>query len=108
LVAAIKTTLTFECTQQPFNVECAYDSITQRWFSATTDSAAASNVRLLRELTTPTVVVEVPFLGVAMGGVEGLSRKCKKIKKTLAAISDFDTFRPLLKSSDFKTGRKNC
>jgi dethiobiotin synthetase len=67
--------------------------------NATPDSAAASNVRMLRELTTPTVVVEVPFLGIGMGGVEGLSRKCKKIKKTLAAISDFDTFRPLFKKA---------
>jgi len=65
--------------------------------SAKPDSTAASNVRMLRELTTPTVIIEMPFLGVGIGRVGGLKRKCKKMKKTLAAISDFDTFRPLFK-----------
>ena len=72
------------------------------------DVSAMTNACVLRELANPTLVLEVPFLGVGLKRVESMKRKCKKIKKTLAAILGFDTFRVLFKSSDFKTGRKNC
>jgi dethiobiotin synthetase len=65
--------------------------------SAKPDLSVATNIRVIRDLTPPTISLELPFLGARIELPRQIKRKCKNVKKTLAAIADFDTFRPLFK-----------
>ena len=63
------------------------------------DLSARTNAKVLAELLSPMRVIGLPFLGVRANTASAVKINCKKNKKTLALISDFATFWPLLKRS---------
>jgi len=72
------------------------------------DLSAGANARILGELLAPMKVIRLPFLGVRADTARGVKRNCRKIKKTLALMLDFATFRPLFITNSRKAVRKDC
>lgn len=56
------------------------------------DESAASNAEILAELLASTRVVAVPYLGARAARIEAVKAGAKKIQKTLACLTDFDSF----------------
>ena len=70
------------------------------------DLSARTNAKILAELLSPMKVVGLPFLGVRANTASTVRTNCKKIKKTLAQISDFASFGPLFKRSGKKLSER--
>ena len=72
------------------------------------DLAARTNAKVLAEWLSPMEVVGLPFLGARANTASAVKRNCKKIKKSLAQISDFASFCALFKRSGKKAVRKKA
>ena len=71
------------------------------------DGSARTNAKVLAEMVWPMKVIGLPFLGVCANTASAVKINCKKIKKTLALISDFATFSPLFKRSGKRLSQKS-
>jgi dethiobiotin synthetase len=58
------------------------------------DPSSRSNLGIIEEMTTPHPVISIPFLGRNASTIAGIKRNVGKLKKSLAWISDFDSFSP--------------
>lgn len=61
---------------------------------AAADVSSRSNRRIIEEMASPHTVITIPFLGRKAATVAGIKRNVGNMKKSLARISDFDTFSP--------------
>ena len=70
------------------------------------DLSVHTNASILAELLCPLRVVSLPFLGARADTLEALKKEYRKIKKTLALVSDFATFSPLFNTSSTRLSEK--
>jgi len=70
------------------------------------DLSARTNQQMLAELLVPTKVFNLPFLGSNANNVRAVKKNHRKIKKTLAQLSDSASFGPFFSSR--QTVSKNC
>ncbi len=54
------------------------------------DASARGNLRVLEEILAPVRAFSIPFLGIKASRTEAVKNNYKKVKKTIALLSDFD------------------